>query len=73
MPGSCLAPPLVHKQPLSVPSPPFAGVCPQQDVLLEQLSVLEHLQLVAAVKGVPGRSACKAAALEMAALVGLGG
>ncbi len=44
-----------------------------QDVLIEQLTVVEHLLLVAAVKGVPGRTACKAAAQEMAAMVGLGG
>eukprot|EP00658_Telonema_sp_P-2_P006414 TRINITY_DN12438_c0_g1_i3.p1 TRINITY_DN12438_c0_g1~~TRINITY_DN12438_c0_g1_i3.p1 ORF type:complete len:2202 (+),score=596.20 TRINITY_DN12438_c0_g1_i3:221-6826(+) len=29
------------------------GVCPQHDVLWDQLTVLEHLQLFAALKGVP--------------------
>lgn len=35
-------------------------------------SVLEHLELVAAIKGVPGSAACRAAAQEMAGVVGLG-
>ncbi len=35
-------------------------------------SVLEHLELVAAIKGVPGSAACRAAAQDMAGVVGLG-
>ena len=31
------------------------GLCPQQNVLVEHLGVVEHLQLLAAIKGVKGR------------------
>ncbi|XP_072934146.1 cholesterol transporter ABCA5-like [Epargyreus clarus] len=31
------------------------GVCPQQDVLFDMLSVREHLEFFAAVKGIPGK------------------
>ncbi|KAJ1624732.1 P-loop containing nucleoside triphosphate hydrolase protein, partial [Pavlovales sp. CCMP2436] len=46
------------------------GVCPQANVLWPELTVLEHLELYAAVKGVPAQLAVGAAA-AMAKAVGL--
>jgi ATP-binding cassette subfamily A (ABC1) protein 3 len=31
----------------------YTGICPQRDVLYEELSIEEHLQFYARVKGVP--------------------
>ncbi|MEW5297039.1 MAG: hypothetical protein WDW36_000274 [Sanguina aurantia] len=46
------------------------GICPQQNVMLDYMSVLEHLMLLASVKGVPGAQ-CMALALEMSVIIGL--
>ena len=40
------------------------GICPQQNVLFGSLSVMEHLQLYASIKGVPGAAACSCSELE---------
>ncbi|XP_041356253.1 phospholipid-transporting ATPase ABCA3-like [Gigantopelta aegis] len=46
------------------------GLCPQHDVLFDNLTVLEHLQFFAALKGMPRRHV-KGAAMAMANEVGL--
>jgi ATP-binding cassette subfamily A (ABC1) protein 3 len=48
------------------------GVCPQHDILYPELTVLDHLRLFAAIKGVRrSREEVEAAVVAMAAEVGL--
>ena len=46
------------------------GFCPQHDVLFDELSVMEHLRLFSAIKGVPAGDV-EAEAAKSLALVGL--
>ncbi|EFA81777.1 hypothetical protein PPL_05772 [Heterostelium album PN500] len=48
------------------------GVCPQHDIVWNQLTVLEHLEIYAALKGVEN-SSVESEAINMAKMVGLGG
>jgi ATP-binding cassette subfamily A (ABC1) protein 3 len=49
---------------------PQLGVCPQHDILFDLLTVTEHLEMYAAIKGIPS-SDIPAAVTEMIKLVGL--